>query len=79
MRLKPGASLIRTWRGVTHTVQVGEDGFEHQGVRYTSLSQIAQVITGTHWSGPRFFGLTGTIRPKANGATAEENVHAPIL
>ena len=79
VRLKPGATLIRTWRGVTHTVQVGEDGFEHQGIRYASLSQIAQVITGTHWSGPRFFGLTGMVRSKANGAMAEENANAPIL
>ena len=74
VRLKPGATLIRTWRGTTHTVQVGEDGFEHQGIRYTSLSHIAQVITGAHWSGPRFFGLTGIPRSKAkNAAMAEEN------
>jgi hypothetical protein len=62
-RLKPGATLIRTWHGTTHTVQVCDDGFEHQGTRYTSLSHIAQVITGTHWSGPRFFGLTQSPRP----------------
>jgi len=79
VRLKPGATLIRTWRGTTHTVQVGEDGFEHQGIRYTSLSHIAQVITGAHWSGPRFFGLTGMVRPKANTAAREEDANAPIL
>ena len=34
-----------------------EDGFEYAGKTYSSLSKIAQAITGAHWSGPRFFGL----------------------
>jgi hypothetical protein len=55
--LKPGTRLLREWGGETHTVLVLEDGFEHAGVRYQSLTQIARRITGTHWSGPRFFGL----------------------
>lgn len=58
-RLKPGAKLIREWRGETHTVIVLEDGFEWRGKRRRSLSVIAKLITGTHWSGPRFFGLNG--------------------
>lgn len=74
-RLKPGATLIRTWRGTTHTVQVRDDGFEHQGTRYASLSHIAQVITGAHWSGPRFFGLTQKSRSTVDDAT--EPRHAP--
>jgi hypothetical protein len=57
LRLKPGSKLARAWRGKTHTVLVLEDGFEHQGKRYASLTQIAGAVTGTHWSGPRFFGL----------------------
>ena len=57
LRLKPGSKLIRTWRGQTHTVQVLENGFEHQGQHYASLSKVAESITGAHWSGPRFFGL----------------------
>jgi hypothetical protein len=40
-----------------HTVLVLEHGFEYAGQRYRSLTQIAQLITGAHWSGPRFFGL----------------------
>ncbi len=76
VRLKSGATLIRTWRGATHTVQVCDDGFEHQGTRYASLSHIAQVITGTHWSGPRFFGLTQKPRSTANDGT--EPQHAPV-
>jgi hypothetical protein len=55
--LKTGASLVRRWRGHTHTVLVGDDGFEYDGQRYRSLSVIAERITGAHWSGPRFFGV----------------------
>jgi hypothetical protein len=55
--LKPGARLVRQWHGRTHTVIVLEDGFEHDGCRYRSLTQIVKRITGVHWSGPRFFGL----------------------
>ena len=57
IRLKPGLRLVREWRGETHDVLVLEDGFEWNGERCRSLSAIARQITGTHWSGPRFFGL----------------------
>ena len=56
--LKAGTTLVRQWRGHTHTVLVDKDGFEHEGQRYRSLTIIAERITGAHWSGPRFFGLT---------------------
>jgi hypothetical protein len=56
--LKAGTTLVRQWRGHTHTVLVHKDGFEHDGQRYRSLTVIAERITGAHWSGPRFFGLT---------------------
>ena len=56
-RLKPGARLVREWRGHTHSVIVLDDGFEWQGSQWRSLSAIARKITGGHWSGPRFFGL----------------------
>ena len=52
--LKPGARLVREWRGRTHTVTVTEDGFEYAGTSYPSLTKIAKKITGAHWSGPRF-------------------------
>ena len=55
--LKTGATLVRQWRGYTHTVLVREDGFEYDSRRYRSLTVIAERITGAHWSGPRFFGL----------------------
>ncbi len=57
IRLKPGSRLVREWRGKTHDVLVLEDGFEWNGERRHSLSAIAREITGTRWSGPRFFGL----------------------
>jgi hypothetical protein len=55
--LKPGARLLRQWRGESHCVVVLEDGFRYQERRYRSLTAIARAITGAHWSGPRFFGL----------------------
>ncbi len=60
LSLKPGARLVREWHGRTHTVTVTEDGFEHEGTSYPSLTVIARKITGAHWSGPRFFGLPAT-------------------
>jgi hypothetical protein len=57
LSLKPGARLVREWRGRTHTVTVTEDGFEYGGTNYPSLTKIAKTITGAQWSGPRFFGL----------------------
>jgi len=56
--LKTGTTLVRQWRGQAHTILVREDGFEYEGQRYRSLTMIAERITGAHWSGPRFFGLT---------------------
>lgn len=56
-QLRPGAQLLRTWNGVTHRVDVVEDGYRYRGETYGSLSAIAKRITGAHWSGPRFFGL----------------------
>lgn len=53
---KPGTRLIREWQGQTHEVTVLEEGYEWRGVRYRSLSPIARAITGSRWSGPRFFG-----------------------
>jgi len=67
--LKAGTTLVRQWRGHTHTVLVHTDGFEHEGQLYRSLTAIAERITEAHWSGPRFFGLTRGVRALA-GAKA---------
>jgi hypothetical protein len=53
-----GARLVREWHGRTHSVEVLRQGFLFEGKVYRSLSEIARFITGSHWSGPRFFGLT---------------------
>jgi hypothetical protein len=55
--LKPGSALIKEWRGVRHEVWVLEQGFSYRGERFGSLSEVAQKITGTKWSGHVFFGL----------------------
>ena len=55
--LRAGSRLVREWRGKTHHVIVLDAGFEHEGRRYSSLTQIASAITGVHWSGPVFFGV----------------------
>jgi hypothetical protein len=60
--VKPGTVLTRTWRGVTHQVQVTDEGFEYRGEGYASLSEVARRITGTRWSGPLFFDLKRTAK-----------------
>ena len=54
---KAGTKLIREWKGKVHEVVIVGDGYVWSGKRYRSLSEIARAITGTRWSGPRFFGL----------------------
>jgi Protein of unknown function (DUF2924) len=67
-QLKPGSVLVRDYQGQRHTVTVAADGFNWQGTTYASLSAIARAITGTAWSGPRFFALAGgNGRPSAHG------------
>ena len=56
-QLAPGARLLRDWNGRTHVVDVIETGFVFETKVYPSLTAIAEIITGAHWSGPRFFGL----------------------
>jgi Protein of unknown function (DUF2924) len=63
--LKPGTRLVHSWRGRMHQVLVLDEGFEFDGRRYGSLTQIASDITGAHWSGPRFFGLLSKPRGRA--------------
>lgn len=66
--LKPGMRLMREWRGQRYDVLILDNGFEFKGRTYQSLSAIAKEITGTHWSGPRFFGLK---RPAKNMALVQ--------
>ena len=76
-QLKPGTVLVRDYQGQRHTVTVAANGFNWQGTTlsetgrgrpYPSLSAIARAITGTAWSGPRFFTLArGNGRPSVHG------------
>lgn len=56
-RIKPGSALIRQWNGRTYRVMVQANGFAYDGKTFGNLSEIAVLITGTRWNGPRFFGL----------------------
>ena len=57
-RLLPGTVLTRIYDDIEHRVLVrGPGDFEYHGQRFKSLSAIARHITGSHWSGPVFFGL----------------------
>ena len=55
--LKVGSVIVREYQGRLHEVTVLPSGFCWQGQAYSSLSTVAQKITGTNWNGPRFFGL----------------------
>lgn len=75
-RIKPGSELVRVWNDQTHRVTVLAKGFAYQGEVFTSLSEIASLITGTRWNGPKFFGLrtknketdgTAQARPASKG------------
>ena len=64
--LRPGTLLTREWDGHLQRVVVLADGFSWNGKTYPSLSNIAFAMTGTRWSGPRFFGLdksSSQVRP----------------
>ena len=53
----PGTILVREYKGQTVQVRVLENGFEHDGEVYRSLSAVAKAITGTHTNGYLFFRL----------------------
>jgi hypothetical protein len=59
-KIKPGTRFLREWHGRTHEVTALPDGtYAYRDANWPSLSAIARDITGTRWSGPAFFGLTG--------------------
>lgn len=63
--IRAGTQLVREWNGRRYQVDTTEDGYVLNGERFKSLSAIALHITGTSWSGPRFFGL---VTAKGSGA-----------
>lgn len=51
------------WKGETHVVVRGEDGYVYKGRVYRSLSAIARKIKGYNENGPRFFGVSAKLAP----------------
>jgi hypothetical protein len=62
VKMAAGTRFLREWNGVTHVVERVEAGYRWNGQVFASLSAIAKLITGAHWSGPRFFGVTASAR-----------------
>lgn len=60
-----GTTLVREYKGRQVRVTIREDGYEHEGRLYRSLTAVAKAVTGTHWNGRLFFGLTERSRGKA--------------
>lgn len=56
-QLKLGTRLVRKWKGEKYCVTAVKNGFDYDGEIYSSLSQIANTITGSRWNGWLFFGL----------------------
>jgi hypothetical protein len=54
----PGTVLQREYRGQTVTVTILDAGFEYAGQVYRSLTAVAKAVTGSHWNGYQFWGLT---------------------
>ena len=69
--LKIGTMLVRDYQGRRHTVTVEREGYVWEGQLYSSLSAIARAITGTAWSGPRFFALNSSLE-RASGAARHQ-------
>ena len=57
LQLKPGTRLVRSWNGTTYSVLVTDEGFVMGERTFKSLTEVAEAITGAHWSGLRFFGV----------------------
>lgn len=56
-------TFLREWHGEIHVVEKFGDSFLYRGMTYRSLTAVARRITGTHWPGPRFFGLRKREQP----------------
>ena len=56
---KPGSRFVREYHGVTHVVEVNDDGrFMWNNQSFKSLSHTARAITGYNVSGFKFFGVS---------------------
>jgi hypothetical protein len=76
-RSAPAPCWSVEWHSVGHQVTIIEKGVLYRGKRYRSMSEVARLITGARWSGPRFFGLdkpkpAATGSDRARGGPADE-------
>jgi hypothetical protein len=72
-RIKPGSVLVREWKGKSHRVTVLAEGFAYDGKTFGNLSEIAGLITGTRWNGPRFFGLRSKTQENGEAAASDRS------
>ena len=70
----PGTVLVRHFGDRDYRVTMTEDGFMLGRHRYRSLSAVAKAITGKHWNGLLFFGLSARRR-----STASDEVDSPVV
>ena len=62
--LLPGTVLTRIWHDRQIRVRVLDNGFDWDGQVFKSLSAVARAVTGSHWNGRLFFGLTKRKKPR---------------
>lgn len=63
----PGTIITRIYRRQKISVLVLVDGFEWNGQKFATLSAVAKAVTGSHWNGFLFFGLSER-QPKQQAA-----------
>ena len=52
-----GTKFIREYKGEKYEVIAIDNGFQYKNKTYKTLSAVANIITGTHWNGKKFFGV----------------------
>jgi hypothetical protein len=72
-RIKPGSVLVREWKERSHQVMVLAEGFAYEGKTFGNLSEIASLITGVRWNGPRFFGLRSKTQESDEAAAPDRS------
>ena len=77
--LSPGTQLMREWNGSTEVVDVVSNGYTWREKTYRTLSAVAVAITGTKWSGPKFFGLRGMAKGRPRSGDQMSSAHQPAI
>jgi hypothetical protein len=77
-RAQSGTVLVRDWKSRSHRVVITADGFCYEDRIFSNLSEIARLITGTRWNGPRFFGLRRQKRDDAAASTRGDHAKSVV-